>query len=102
MTDHFEPVGPREPLDELVSELLSVGAVLSQIVARMVRFEAEGRTAPDAAPIPEVARTVLRDVLGDLRKRHSKRDIRVAAAIVAEATEAICNDVFFVEPDSAR
>lgn len=99
MTDHADPTIPEDALDELVFELLGVGAVLSQIVSHMIRSEAEGRTAPDAAPIPEVAHTVLRDVLSELRKRHSSRDLRIASAIVGEATEAICDGLFLVNPD---
>jgi hypothetical protein len=45
----------------------------------MLQFQAAGRSAPDAAPIPEVAHTVIKDAIGDLTKRHSKRDIRVTA-----------------------
>ena len=99
MTDHTDPASPHDALDKLISELLGVGAVLSQIVTQMVRFEAGGRSAPDAAPIPEVAHSLLRDVLRDLRKQHSDRDLGVAAAVVNEATEAICNEVFFVDMD---
>jgi hypothetical protein len=34
-----------------------------------------------------------------MRKAHAKRDIRIAAAILAEATTAICENIFFVGPD---
>ena len=99
MTDHIDPAVPQSLLDELCSELLSVGAVLSQIVAQMVRFEAQGRSAPDAAPIPEAAHALLRDALGELEERHSAEDLRATAAIIRQATDSICNEVFFVAPD---
>jgi hypothetical protein len=99
MTDHIDPPVHPDPLDELVSELLGVGAVLSQIISNMVRFQAAGKSAPDAAPIPEIAHRLIRDVVGDLRSRHSKRDLRVAAAIIGEATNAIADNLFFVDPD---
>jgi hypothetical protein len=99
MTDHHHSAKPQDAVDQLVAELLDCGGVLSQIISHMVQFEASGRSAPDAAPIPEVAHSLIRDVLGDLRKRHSKRDIAVAAAIVNEATAAICNDLFAVGPE---
>jgi hypothetical protein len=73
--------------------------VLSQIISRMVAFDASGRSAPDAAPIPEVAHGLVRGVLDNISRRHSKRDIKVAAAIVEEATASICNDIFFVGPE---
>ena len=88
-----------DPIDELVTQLLECGGVLSQIVSRMVEFQAAGRSAPDAAPIPEVAHSLIQGVLDGVRKRHSKRDIRVAATIIAEATEAIGENIFYVGPE---
>jgi hypothetical protein len=96
MTQHLDSAGPTDPVDELVTQLLASGAVLSQIISHMVRFQASGRSAPDAAPIPETAHSILRSVLDGVLKRHSRRDIQVAAAIVREATDAIADDVFFV------
>lgn len=90
---------PPDPLDTLVTELLECGAVLSQIVGRMVQFQAAGRSAPDAAPIPEVAHSLIRGVLGRVQQRHSKRDIRMSAAIIAEATRAMGEEIFFLGPD---
>jgi hypothetical protein len=88
-----------DPLDELVSQLLACGGVLSQIVSQMIQFEASGRSASDAAPIPEVAHSVIRSVVDALPKRHSRRDIMVAAKIIDEVTNAICEDIFIVHPD---
>jgi hypothetical protein len=95
-----EPSHPAvsDPLDEFVDELLECGAALSQIISHMVESRAAGRSDPGLAPIPEIAHGVIRDVLDGVRTQHSKRDIRVAAAIVGEATEAIVNDIFFVDP----
>jgi hypothetical protein len=86
-------------VDELVTQLLECGAVLSQIISHMVAFEHSGRSLPDTAPIPEVAHELLGSVLGDLRRRHSRRDIRVAARIVREATETIGENIFMVPFD---
>jgi hypothetical protein len=99
MTNPHLPAPPADPVDELITQLLEVGGVLSQIVSRMVEFRACGRSAPDAAPIPEIAHSVIRGVLDGIRKVHSKRDVRVAATIVAECTEAIAENVFFVGPE---
>jgi hypothetical protein len=99
MSNQDDRHSPAEPLDELVTQLLECGAVLSQIVGRMVEFQAAGRSAPDAAPIPEIAHSLIRGVLDEVGKQHSKRDIRVAAAIVAQTTEAMGENIFFVGPD---
>jgi hypothetical protein len=99
VTDHLDSAGATDCLDELVTELLQCGGVLSQIIGRMVEFQASGRPAPGAVPIPEIAHSLIRGVLDGVRKRHSRRDIRVAAAIIREATDAIVDDVFFVGPE---
>ena len=65
----------------------------------MVEFQAAGRSAPDTAPIPEVAHSLIRSVLKDVVKRHSKRDVTVAAAIVKQATRLICDEIFYVGPE---
>jgi hypothetical protein len=96
MTDEYTPP---DALDELVGQLLDIGGVFSQIIDRMVQFEASGRSTPDAVPVPEMAHTLIRDVVGDLRKEYSKRDLRVAAKIVEQTTDAICNNLFFVGPE---
>jgi hypothetical protein len=99
MTDQSHSAQPPDPLDELTEQLLECGAVLSQLISGMVEHQASGRSAPDAAPIPEVAHSLVFDVLRSVRKGYSKRDIRVAAKIVEAATEAICNDIFIVGPE---
>jgi hypothetical protein len=99
MTDHIDSSPPPDALDDLTTQLLECGGVLSQIISHMVEYQAAGRSAPDAAPIPEVAQSLIRSVLGGVGKRHSKRDIKVAARIVKEATASICEEIFFVEPE---
>jgi hypothetical protein len=99
MSDQQDFIQRPDPLDELVTQLLDCGGVLSQIVARMAEFQAAGRLAPDHVPIPEVARTLLRDVLDEVVERHSIRDVRVAAEIIAESTDAICEGIFYVGPE---
>jgi hypothetical protein len=99
MSDQHQSPQSSDPLDELTTSLLECGAVLSQMTSHMAEFDAAGKSAPDAAPISDVAHTLIHDVLGDVRKRHSKRDIRVAGAIVAEATTAIVENIFYVGPE---
>ncbi|HJS96245.1 MAG TPA: hypothetical protein VJ741_18415 [Solirubrobacteraceae bacterium] len=96
MTDQLADSQPRDPLDELVDQLLECGAVLSQIVGQMVRVEAAGLSAPDAAPIPEMAHGLIRDALGDLPGFHPDHDLTTAATIVEQATHAMCENIFIV------
>ena len=49
-------------------------------------------------PIPEAARTLVRDVLTDLGGRYSKRDLKMAARVVGDASAKIVSDVFFIDP----
>ena len=93
------PHTPLDPLDELVTHLLDCGGVLSQIISRMVEFQASGRSAPDAAPIPDVAHSLIREVAVPVARDYSKRDLRVAAKIVDQVTEAICENIYGVDPD---
>jgi hypothetical protein len=99
MTTHRRSPQQPDPLDALTEQLLECGGVLSQIISHMVQFEASGQSAPDTAPIVDVARGLIRDVIGGLARRHSAAEISAAAAIVDEATEAISKDLFFVSPD---
>jgi hypothetical protein len=89
-------------LQDLANQLLECGAVLSQIVSGMVQWQAAGLSHPNAVPIPEAARTLVADVLKEAKPKHSRRDLKVAAAIVKEATDAIAENVYFVDPDWAR
>ena len=98
MTDHTS-TKPPDAVDELVTQLLECGGVLSQIIASMVEFQSSGRSSPDTAPIPEIAHSVIRSVLGDFETRFSKRDVKVAARIVHEATDAICSDLYVLGPE---
>lgn len=98
MTEHVD-TPPPDALDELVTRLLDCGGVLSQIVSAMVEFQSSGRSAPDSAPIPEVAHSVIKDVLCDVGRHYSKRDLKVAARIVREATDTMCNDLYVLGPE---
>jgi hypothetical protein len=92
---------PQDPtLEELAKQLLEVGAVLSQIVGHMVRAGAAGQASPEAAPIPDLAGSLVAEALADVKPKHSRRDLKVAAAIVGEATDAICENIFTVDLDA--
>jgi hypothetical protein len=99
MTNHNPSLHTPDALDQLVDELLGCGAVLSQMIGHMVEFESSGRTAPDAAPIPEVAHELIRGVSKHVAHRYSRRDIKTAAKIVKDVTDAICSEVIYVPPE---
>jgi hypothetical protein len=99
MTDPHIPHQPPDALDGLVASLLDCGGVLSQIISHMVRLEASGRAAPYAAPIPEIAHSLIRSVANPVGRRHSKRDISVAARIVTEMTQVMSDEVYAVDLD---
>ncbi len=99
MSELTDPSTPDDVLERFVAELLGAGAVLSQIVSQMVRFDAEHGVNPDAVPIPQAAHELLCNGLVQVKPRHSPRDWKVAAAILKEATDAICDNVFFVPLD---
>ena len=78
---------------------LECGGVLSQIVGHMVQTQASGRSAPDTAPIPKIAHELVRDAIKALRGPHSDEEIKAAAAMVGEATDAIGENIFMVPLD---
>ena len=96
MTEQAALPPPHDALDELVSELLGCGAVLSQIIGHMIRCDAAGKAAPDAAPIPTIAHSLIRDVLIDVARGRPRRDVKVAAAIIRDATESIAENILLV------
>ena len=89
-------------LDVLVDQLLACGAPISQMMARMHEFDAAGLSSPDAPPAFEVAHSVIRDLVDDFTERYSGDEIRIASEIVAQATVAMCNNIFFVPPSEIR
>jgi hypothetical protein len=87
---------PDGVLDEFVGALLGAGAVLSQIITQMVQYAAAGGPVPDAVPIPIAAHELLVDTLSELEHRHARRDLKTAAALLKDATDRICDEVFFI------
>jgi hypothetical protein len=101
MTDQEASSTP-DVLDVFVDQILACGAPISQMMARMHEHEASGLSSPDAPPAFEVAHSLIRSVVDDLTDRYSDEEIRVASVIVAQATVAICKNIFFVPPDEIR
>ena len=99
MTDQRASHHPPSALDDLVSQLLDCGGVLSQIISRMVQFNASGRAAPDIAPIPVVAHSLIHDTITDLAEQYSEEEIRTSASVIKDVTQSICANIFFVGPE---
>ena len=97
-----EAAPPPDVLDVLVDQLLACGAPISQMMVRMHEFEESGLSSPDAPPAFEVAHSVIRDVIDDFTERYSDDEIRIASEIVAQATVAMCKNIFFVAPSEVR
>ena len=76
MTDQHPPQQPPDVLDELTTQLLGCGGALSQIVSHAVQWEAAGKSAPDAAPVPDVTQALVRDALQDLSQHHAQYELR--------------------------
>ena len=87
------------PLGDLVCELIDCGGVLSQMVADMLAFEAAGHCTDETLPVGEAMYAVILSALAGLRHRFSRRDLGVAARIVKQATDAMCSEIFVVDPD---
>jgi hypothetical protein len=101
MTDHEAAPTP-DVLDVLVDQLLACGAPISQMMASMHEFEASGLSSPDTPPIFEVAHSLIRSVIDGLTERYSDDEIRVSSEIVAQATIAICENIFVMPPSEIR
>ena len=101
MTDQQASPTP-DVLDVLVDQLLAVGAPISQMMAGMQEFEASGLSSPDAPPMFEIAHSLIRSVVDDLTERYSDDQIQVASEIVAQATIAICENIFIMTPSEIR
>jgi hypothetical protein len=99
MTHQQKSDRPPDELERLTAQLLDCGGVLSQIVSHMVEWENAGRSSPDTAPIPDIARQLVASALGDMTKRHSRLELRKATTIVEEATSLIAENIFFVPLD---
>jgi hypothetical protein len=94
-TAHKQPT----PFDELVTQLLECGGVLSQIISSMVQFEASGKSPPGIAPIPEVAHSLILGVTTDLTRKYSEDEIATCARVVEDMTTAISEQIFAVDLD---
>jgi hypothetical protein len=88
------------PVDRLVTSLLGCGGPLSSMVNSMVEYQASGRSAPDAPPIPEVAHRLVASVVQEAVGRYTDAEIGTAAVMIDAAMDAVCENLFIVPPRS--
>jgi hypothetical protein len=86
-------------LDELVSELLVCSGSIHHMISGMIDWEMTYGSPPDAPSLAQNAHTLVGGAARP-RLRHSKRDVRVAAAILREITAAVREDIYVVNPDA--
>jgi hypothetical protein len=84
----------------LVAQMLQTTATLTVIVDEMMRFRDAGHSAPDAPPVIEILGRLLRDVLPALLTTHPPAAIEDVAAVLHDADEIMCRDLYFVSPDA--
>jgi hypothetical protein len=95
--DHSHPA-----IDALALALMNSFGQLSLILGRMHRYQAEGRSAPDALDPPFVLAELLKQVLRRLADEHETDDIATAAHMLGTATQVIGDELFIVDVDRLR
>ena len=86
-----------EPIRKYTTALIQNGAQLSLIIDHMTRASEE-HPHPRAKPIPVVLSELIEGVLTERLGRFHPADVKTAARLLAAATEAIGEDLFFVDP----
>ena len=97
MTTHHSD---EDAVGAFVAQLIETSFTLMTIVDEMTRFAASGRSAPDAPPVPEVLRDLLRGVLAPLVATHSRAAVEQATAVLGSASDIVCEDIYTVSFDS--
>ena len=91
-----------EALDAFVEQLIETSFTLMTLVNGMMSQAAEGRSSPDAPPISDVLRSLLRDVLPPLLTSQSRDGVTAATQLLDAATEIVCRDIYIVPPQASR
>jgi hypothetical protein len=99
--DTMPPCAPGDAaIAGLVAQMLQTTGTLTLVVDEMMRFQAAGHSAPDAPSVIDILDRLLRDVLASLLATHPAAAIEEAAAVLREADEIVCRDLYFVSPDA--
>ena len=86
-------------VDALALAMMNSLGQLSLILGHMHRFQAEGKSAPDALEPPFALAELLRSVLRGLAEEHATEDIAIAAQMLVSATSLIGDELFVVDMD---
>ena len=86
-------------VDALALAMMNSFGQLSLILDHMHRYQAEGRSAPDAPDPAFVLADLLQQVLRDLVEEHRIEDIATAAQMLASATRVVGEELFVVNVD---
>lgn len=95
----METDSPQPAVDALALAMMNSFGQLSLVLGHMHRYQAEGRSAPDALDPPFALTELLKDVLRSLAEEHETDDIATAAQMLATATRIIGDDLFIVDVD---
>ena len=83
--------------DALALAMMNSFGQLSLILAHMHRFQAEGKSSPDALDPPFALAELLKGVLRELGEEHTADDIATAAQMLGSATQLIGDELFVVD-----
>jgi hypothetical protein len=89
-------------VDALALAMMNSFGQLSLILGHMQRYQAEGRSAPDAPEPPFALAELLKGVLRGLADEHATEDIATAAQMLASATQLVGDELFIVDLDRLR
>ena len=99
MPSNIPQPAPATPLDAYVAALLAIHGQLAGVIDHMMAFQASGRSAPDAPPIPVVLAGLLTDILAPLAGDDGRTDLEVAARLLEAASDLIGSELLLVNPD---
>jgi hypothetical protein len=86
-------------VDALALAMMNSFGQLSLILGHMQRYQAEGKSAPDAPEPPFALAELLKGVLRGLAHEHTTEDIATAAQMLGSATALIGDELFIVDLD---
>ena len=83
-----------------VEQLVPLAGQLHQLLAHMEQFEADGHSAPDAPPVPDVLASLLDSILTPLGRRRPD-DLANAADVLQAVAKVVDEELFLVDPQRA-
>ena len=86
-------------VDALALAMMNSFGQLSLILGHMQRYQAEGKSAPDALDPPFALVELLKGVLRGLADEHTTDDIATTAQMLGSATALIGDELFIVDLD---